>query len=118
MKTIFENELRTLINSNSRENASNTPDFVLAEYLNACLDAFNAAINARERFYGRPNYPNEKPAVPPDSQPVTLLDEMRQALDYLLQQTVDQDLKYGITLTEGEEDARQRALAVIAKAAS
>lgn len=35
------------------------------------------------------------------------------ALDYLLQQTVDQDLKYGIELTEGEEDARKQALAAI-----
>jgi hypothetical protein len=48
----------------------------------------------------------------------SLIDEMRESLDYLLQQTVDQDLKHGITLTEGEEDARQRALAVIARAAA
>lgn len=47
-----------------------------------------------------------------------LIDEMRQSLDYLLRETVDQDLKHGITLTEGEEDARQRALAVIAKVAA
>jgi hypothetical protein len=40
-----------------------------------------------------------------------------EALDYLLQQTVDMDLKHGITLSEGEEDARQKALAVIAEAA-
>lgn len=42
--------------------------------------------------------------------------EYREALDYLLEQTVDQDLKYGITLSEGEEHARAKALAVIAKA--
>ena len=40
-----------------------------------------------------------------------------EALDYLLQQTVDMDLKHGITLSEGEKDARQKALAVIAEAA-
>ena len=45
-------------------------------------------------------------------------EELLAALDYLLQQTVDQDLKYGIALSEGEEDARQRALAVIAKVAA
>jgi hypothetical protein len=39
-------------------------------------------------------------------------------LDYLLAQTVDQDLKYGIGLTEGEEDARAKALAAIAKASA
>jgi hypothetical protein len=35
------------------------------------------------------------------------------ALDYLLEQTVDQDLKYGIGLSEGEEDARKKALAAL-----
>lgn len=49
---------------------------------------------------------------------VKLCVELMQALDYLLQQTVDQDLKHGIALTEGEEDARQRALAIIARAAA
>jgi hypothetical protein len=38
------------------------------------------------------------------------------ALDYLLSQTVDADLAYGIELTEGEAEARQMALSAIAKA--
>ncbi len=42
--------------------------------------------------------------------------ELLLALDYLLEQTVDMDLKYGIGLSEGEEDARAKALSVIAKA--
>jgi hypothetical protein len=42
--------------------------------------------------------------------------ELLAALDYLLEQTVDMDLKYGITLSEGEEDARAKALAAIARA--
>ena len=42
--------------------------------------------------------------------------ELLEALDYLLEQTVDMDLKYGIGLTEGERDARAKALAAIAKA--
>lgn len=37
------------------------------------------------------------------------------ALDYLLAQTIDMDLKYGIELTEGETEAREMALAAIAK---
>jgi hypothetical protein len=44
--------------------------------------------------------------------------ELLEALDYLLAQTVDEDLKYGIGLTEGEEDARAKAQAAIAKAAA
>lgn len=42
--------------------------------------------------------------------------ELLEALDYLLAQTVDMDLKYGIGLTEGERDARAKSLAAIAKA--
>ncbi len=38
------------------------------------------------------------------------------ALEYLLTQTVDMDLNQGITLTEGEQEARDRALSVIAEA--
>jgi hypothetical protein len=41
--------------------------------------------------------------------------ELLEALDYLLEQTVDMDLKYGIGLSEGEQDARTKALAAIAK---
>jgi hypothetical protein len=42
--------------------------------------------------------------------------KLLQALDYLLTQTVDMDLKYGITLSESEEDARAKALSAIAEA--
>ena len=35
---------------------------------------------------------------------------LRKALDYLLEQTVDQDLAYGQSLTEGEKDARRKAI--------
>jgi len=42
--------------------------------------------------------------------------ELLEALRYLLEQTVDQDEKYDIELTEGEAEARQLALAAIAKA--
>lgn len=51
--TKFEQELRTLLNRYAMENASNTPDMILAEYLHACLEVFNAATRARERWYGR-----------------------------------------------------------------
>ena len=47
----FERELQSLLNRYSMENASNTPDFILAEYLKNCLLAFNSASNARETWY-------------------------------------------------------------------
>lgn len=46
-------DLETTINSNSLENGSNTPDFILACYLHDCLQAFNRATLDRERWYGR-----------------------------------------------------------------
>ena len=41
------------INAHCAENGSNTPDFILAQYLVASLAAFDAAVDARERWYGR-----------------------------------------------------------------
>jgi hypothetical protein len=34
------------------ENGSNTPDYILADYLVSCLAAFDRAVLARERWYG------------------------------------------------------------------
>ena len=53
----FRDELEVLINRHSIENGSNTPDFILAEYLTRCLFAFEAATNHRERWYGKPKSP-------------------------------------------------------------
>lgn len=49
----FRKELETLINKHSLENGSDTPDFILANYLTKCLEAFDTALVARERWYGR-----------------------------------------------------------------
>ena len=40
------------INYASAENGSNTPDFILAEYLVACLAAFDTATQQRDTWYG------------------------------------------------------------------
>lgn len=49
----FRKELETLINRHSLENGSNTPDFILANYLVACLKVFDATLVEREKWYGR-----------------------------------------------------------------
>lgn len=41
---------------------------------------------------------------------------LAEALEYLLQQTVDMDLAYGIELTEGEAEAREKAIAAMTAA--
>jgi len=55
----FERELSELINKHSKENESDTPDFILAEYLNGCLTNFNEATNARRKWYTN-DFPAEK----------------------------------------------------------
>ena len=49
----FRKELETLINCQSMENGSDTPDFILADYLTDCLESFDKAMQAREKWYGR-----------------------------------------------------------------
>ena len=61
-KAIFKNDLRDLINTHSRENGSDTPDFILAQYIENCLFSFEIAIQDRETWYGRKTEPpNEIP---------------------------------------------------------
>jgi len=51
----FREELASLINRHSAENGSDTPDFILAEYLSNCLDNFDHALQARIRWYDGDN---------------------------------------------------------------
>lgn len=60
-------KVQRAINSVSAENYSNTPDFILARYLMGCLNTFNEAVNAREKWYDRgPSEPVE-PSEPLDT---------------------------------------------------
>ena len=47
----FLQEMQGLINKHSKENDSNTPDFILAQYLNNCLTNFNLAEQQRSDWY-------------------------------------------------------------------
>jgi len=51
-QSAFEKELESLINRYSKENGSNTPYFILAEYLSWCLQAFDECVTKRDRWYG------------------------------------------------------------------
>lgn len=48
----LQEELAALLNKRSAERRSNTPDFVLAEYMLSCLRAFEQATIARDSWYG------------------------------------------------------------------
>lgn len=46
----FHKEMTDLINKYGLEFGSNTPDFILADYLLACLVAFNTTHQKREKW--------------------------------------------------------------------
>jgi len=59
--TQFQEELASWLNVHSAESESNTPDFILAQFMQSCLAAFNTAVQQRETWYGRdasPSIPN------------------------------------------------------------
>lgn len=51
----FMTELCAILNRHSSENDSGTPDFILAEYLTECLQAWNRAVQKRQDWYGCPS---------------------------------------------------------------
>jgi hypothetical protein len=64
----FRQELESLINSHNQESGSDTPDWILAEYLVDCLYSFDNAVSRRERWYGRGTVPvEESPTAPTET---------------------------------------------------
>ena len=66
----LERELAATLNRVSAESASNTPDWVLAQYLLGCLAAFNMAIQQRETWHGRDARPAATQEAPEGGPPV------------------------------------------------
>ena len=54
-------DIAVLLNRYSAENASNTPDFILAHFLVKCLAAFDRATQQRDTWYGRDARPTHPP---------------------------------------------------------
>lgn len=48
----FRKAIEESINKYSMENGSDTPDFILAQYLESCLKAFDLATLQRREWYG------------------------------------------------------------------
>lgn len=69
----FIGDLQNIINSNSMENGSDTPDFLLARYINACLLNWNAIITAREEWHGRKTAP-----IPKEDWPITPISQSKE----------------------------------------
>ena len=47
------NSVADILNRASRETASDTPDFILAEHMVQSLEAFENGVRCREEWYGR-----------------------------------------------------------------
>ncbi len=65
----LEDKISKVLNEFSQENDSNTPDFILAQYMLRCLTAWNTAMAQREVWYGRterPERPGGRGKVPVD----------------------------------------------------
>ncbi len=52
LRGTFEEKLEGLINQCCIENESDTPDFILAEYILGCLDNYTKAVRTRDRWFG------------------------------------------------------------------
>lgn len=50
-------EIERVINGTSSENGSDTPDFILADYLANCLAAFDRATTWRDEWYSPEGVP-------------------------------------------------------------
>jgi hypothetical protein len=56
----LRHDIERAINANSAEAGSNTPDFILAEYLVDCIAAFDKSSTRREQWYGVKQSPGQK----------------------------------------------------------
>ncbi len=50
--TELRNQIENALNRTCAENTSDTPDFILAEYLIACLLAWDETTKKRDKWYG------------------------------------------------------------------
>jgi len=60
----FEVELTEVINRHCMANESDTPDFILAQYMFTCLSAYQNAVKARDKWFGVDMLADDKIAKP------------------------------------------------------
>ena len=71
----FVESLERVINRHSMENGSDTPDFILANYLQQCLAAWDSAVQQRSQWYGVPISGKEPAGVSTPANPFFALDD-------------------------------------------
>lgn len=112
----LRSEITTALNCACAENESNTPDFLLAEYLLGCLRVFDAAVRARDAWHStEPAMPGTAPsqAVSDDlprvavsnEEMVTVRDAMR-GLHRMVEQLRDGEREQFVLMHHGQMVAR------------
>ena len=106
----FEDNLRDWINTYSKENGSDTPDFILADYLNRALFLLDSVINQREAWYGR----NKTKSEPPSKHPLPVAKE-EEGADHCEFYRLDDDGIYDSydTLRSAIEDKNHSTLGIL-----
>ena len=54
----FKKALSGFLNSHNMENFSDTPDYILAQYLSDCLNAFDSAVLLRRNWHSKEDTEN------------------------------------------------------------
>ena len=67
MSTRFINELTALLNKYSLENESDTPDFLLAQYVFHCLEIYATITKQRDKWFRFDPCAKNKPLTASDS---------------------------------------------------
>lgn len=49
----FMKELSVLLNRYGKDSDTNTPDYILAEYLKSCIESFERAIDLRDAWHNK-----------------------------------------------------------------
>lgn len=49
---MLEEELRAILNRASRENKSDTPDFILSNFMMKCLETYEQTVKERDQWFG------------------------------------------------------------------
>jgi len=64
----FRKELTELINRHSIENGSDTPDFIIADYLMGCLEVYEVACRSRDVHYEFGRFGQREPKLQGDAE--------------------------------------------------
>lgn len=78
----FKKALETLINKYSQENTSDTPDFILAEYMQSCLSAYEVAVTRRDEWFGVDMWTEDKRKhTPPNDTISRVIEDLKKESD-------------------------------------